>query len=122
MNIEDYRTYCLGKPGTTEGTPFGPDTLVFKVMGKMFALTGIADFDFINLKCDPEHAVQLREQYDGAIRPGYHMNKKLWNSVQTDGAVPDKLIYQLIDHSYDLVVASLAKRERDDLTKLQNES
>lgn len=115
MNIEAYREYCLSKPGTSEDTPFGPDTLVFKVMGKMFALTGIEIFDFINLKCDPEYAIELREQFDGAIRPGYHMNKKQWNSVDTNGSVPDKLILELTDHSYDLVVERLPKKVREEL-------
>ena len=118
MNIEEYRDYCLSKPGTTEGTPFGPDTLVFKVMGKMFALTGIERFEFINLKCDPEYVIELREQFDGSIRPGYHMSKKHWNSVTTDGSVPDDKITHLIDHSYDLVVSSLKKSDIEELKKM----
>ncbi|WP_462249345.1 MmcQ/YjbR family DNA-binding protein [Ekhidna sp.] len=118
MNIEKFRDYCLIKPGTTEETPFGPDTLVFKVMGKMYALTGIESFEFINLKCDPEYAIELREQYDGSIRPGYHMNKKQWNSVDTDGSVPDNLIKQLIDDSYDLIVAKLPKKVKEELDNL----
>ena len=115
MDIESYRTYCLAKPGTTEGTPFGPDVLVFKVLGKLYSLTGIDTFEYINLKCDPEYAIELREKYDGSIRPGYHMNKKLWNSVDTDGSIPDQLILELTDLSYDLVVSSLKKREREHL-------
>lgn len=115
MNIEQFRDYCLAKKGTTEETPFGPDTLVFKVMGKMYALSGIDSFEFINLKCDPEYAVELREKFDGSITPGYHMNKKLWNSVWTDGRVPDDKIYHLINHSYELVVASLPKKLREEL-------
>ncbi|MEO1255501.1 MAG: MmcQ/YjbR family DNA-binding protein [Bacteroidota bacterium] len=118
MNIEEFRDYCLAKPGTTEGTPFGPDTLVLKVMNKMFALTGIEVFDFVNLKCDPEYAIELREKYDGNIRPGYHMNKKQWNSVDTDGSVPDDLIRELVDHSYDLVVSKFSKKMKDELKKL----
>lgn len=118
MNIEEFRDYCLLKPGTTEETPFGPDTLVFKVMNKMYALTGIDTFEFINLKCDPEYAIELREKYDGSIRPGYHMNKQQWNSVDTDGAVPDDLIRQLIDDSYDLIVAKLPKKIKEELDKL----
>lgn len=117
MNIEEFRDYCLMKPGTTEETPFGPDTLVFKVMGKMYALTGIDSFEFINLKCDPEYAIELREQFDGSIRPGYHMNKQQWNSVYTDGGVPDRLIRKLIDDSYDLIVAKLPKK---DMVALKN--
>ncbi|MEO9484857.1 MAG: MmcQ/YjbR family DNA-binding protein [Ekhidna sp.] len=118
MNIEVFRDYCLAKPGTTEETPFGPDTLVFKVMGKMYALSGIEDFAFINLKCDPEYAIELREKYDGAIRPGYHMNKKQWNSVDTDGSVPENLMRQLIDDSYDLIVEKLPKKIKEELSKL----
>jgi len=115
MNIEEYRDYCLAKPGTTEETPFGPDTLVFKVLGKMYALTGLDSFDYINLKCDPEYAIELREQYDGAIRPGYHMSKKHWNSVNTNGGVPDGKIIELIDQSYELVVSSQPKAAREEL-------
>ena len=119
MNIEEYRDFCLTKPGTTEETPFGPETLVFKVMGKMYALTGMDRFEYINLKCDPEYAIELREQFDGSIRPGYHMNKKQWNSVDTDGSVPDEKIYHLINHSYDLVVSKLPKKLKEELSKLK---
>ncbi|MEO9872968.1 MmcQ/YjbR family DNA-binding protein [Ekhidna sp.] len=118
MNIEEFRDYCLTKPGTTEETPFGPDTLVFKVMGKVYAITGIDIFDFINLKCDPEYAIELREKYDGSIRPGYHMNKKQWNSVDTDGSVPDDLMKSLINHSYDLIVEKLTLKVKEELGKL----
>lgn len=111
MNIETFRRLCLEKPGATEETPFGPDTLVFKVLGKMFALTGLDTFASVNLKCDPERAVELRERYDG-ILPGYHMNKAHWNTVLTDGSVKDALIGELLDHSYALVVASLPKKAR----------
>jgi predicted DNA-binding protein (MmcQ/YjbR family) len=114
MNIESYREYCLAKKGVTEDFPFDNETLVFKVGGKMFALTGIEQFKSINLKCDPERAIELREEYSG-ILPGYHMSKKHWNTVMMDGSVPMKLIKQLIDDSYDLVVSSLPKRERDAL-------
>lgn len=120
MDIESFRNYCLNKPGTTEDTPFGPDTLVLKVMDKMYALADINVFQYINLKCDPEYAMELRERFDGAIRPGYHMNKKLWNSVDTDGRVPENLIYQLIDHSYDLVVSKLPKKLKEELELLKN--
>ena len=112
MNIEDYRDYCLSKPGTSEETPFGPETLVFKVMGKMFALTGMDSFTYINLKCDPEYAIELREQYDGSIRPGYHMNKKHWNTVSVNQDISDKMVYQLIDDSYNLIVNSLPKKDK----------
>lgn len=118
MNIEEFRDFCIAKPGTTEETPFGPDTLVFKVMGKMYALSGIDTFDFINLKCDPEYAIELREKYDGSITPGYHMNKKQWNSVYTNGRVPDDLIRKLIDDSYNLIVAKLPKKVKEELDKL----
>lgn len=118
MNIEEYQDYCLSKPGTTEETPFGPDTLVFKVMGKVFAISGIDEFDFVNLKCTPEYAIQLREKYNGSIRPGYHMDKKHWNSVSTLGEVPDRMIYELIDHSYNLIVEKLPKKLKAELNDL----
>ncbi|MBS1548154.1 MAG: MmcQ/YjbR family DNA-binding protein [Bacteroidetes bacterium] len=114
MNIETFRQLCLQKPGVTEETPFGPDTLVFKVAGKMFALTGLDTFASVNLKCDPERAVELREEHEG-ILPGYHMNKRHWNTVLTDGSVKDTLVRELLDHSYALVVASLPKKTRDRL-------
>jgi len=117
MNIEEYRDYCLSKPGVTEELPFGPETLVFKVMGKVFALTDLDSFKSVNLKCDPDRAIQLRESYEG-IKPGYHMNKMHWNTVETDGSVPDKLLYELIDHSYGLVVSSLPKKIKDELSQL----
>lgn len=102
MDIERFRKYCIAKPGVTEDFPFGPDTLVFRVGGKLFALCDLNDFDGINLKCDPERSIELRERHAG-ITPGYHMNKKHWNTVATDGSVPDKLVLELVDHSYDLV-------------------
>lgn len=114
MNIELFRQLCLAKPGVTEETPFGPETLVYKVVGKIFALTGLDTFESVNLKCDPERAVELRETHDG-IMPGYHMNKKHWNTVLTDGSVKDALIRELLDHSYALVVASLPKRMREQM-------
>ncbi len=109
MTLDYFRTYCLSKPGTSEDTPFGPDTLCLRVGGKIFALTDLEEFAYINLKCDPERAVELREQYEG-ITPGYHMNKKLWNSVSVLGNVPEKLILELADHSYDLILQSLPKK------------
>lgn len=114
MNIETYRDYCLQKKGVTEGFPFDEKTLVFKVMGKMFALTDVENFAFINLKCNPEKAVELREQFMG-ILSGYHMNKKHWNSVLIDADVNDKLIFELIDNSYHLVVKSLPKKLQQEL-------
>lgn len=119
--IDIYREYCLSKHGVTEETPFGPETLVFKVMSKIFAITSIDDFEFINLKCEPERAVELREQYDG-ITPGWHMNKTHWNSVFTDGRVSDQMIQELTDHSYDLIVASLPKKLQKELEDLKAQS
>jgi predicted DNA-binding protein (MmcQ/YjbR family) len=102
MNIEQYREYCIGFEGVTEEFPFDNHTLVFKVYGKMFALTDVEDFTSINLKCDPEKAVELREQYSSVL-PGYHMNKKHWNTVLIDGSIPDKFIFEWIKDSYWLV-------------------
>lgn len=114
MNAEFFREYCLAKPGVTEGFPFDSKTLVFKVMGKMFALTHIDEFDSVNLKCDPEYAIELRETFVG-IEPGYHMSKVHWNTITVASDVPEKLLLELVDHSYDLVVKSLTKRLRDEL-------
>jgi predicted DNA-binding protein (MmcQ/YjbR family) len=114
MNIEDFRAYCLSKKEVTEEFPFDEVTLVFKVMGKMFALTNL-DGDFtINLKCDPELALELREQYPSVL-PGYHMNKKHWNTILIDGSIPSKLIYEWTDHSYNLVVDQLPKKIKSNL-------
>ena len=114
MNIEEFREYCLAKQATTESLPFDDNTLVFKVHGKMFTLSGIESFASINLKCDPEYAIELREEYEG-IQPGYHMNKTHWNTVLNDGSVPDELMFELIDQSYDLVVRKIRKKVRDSL-------
>lgn len=111
MNIEEFREYCISKPGVTEEFPFDENTLVFKVMGKMFALTDLVDAFSINLKCDPERAIELREQFP-AIQPGYHMNKVHWNTVVIDGSLSRELILDLIDHSYQLVVDKLPKGKR----------
>ena len=111
MDIEAYRNYCLSKKGVTEEFPFDDKTLVYKIRGKMFALSSIDIFESINLKCDPETAIQLREEYEGVV-PGYHMNKKHWNTVRTDGSIPDKLIYEWIDDSYRLVVGKLSRAEQ----------
>lgn len=116
MNIESFREYCLTKKGATEETPFGPDTLVFKVLGKMFALTGFS-FESINLKCDPEYIESLREQYDAVI-PGYHMNKQHWNTIKMDGSIDEQLLHQWIDDSYSLVVATLTKKNKEILNNL----
>lgn len=109
MTLAFFRDYCLAKPGVTEDTPFGEDTLCFRVGGKIFSITSINLFEYINLKCDPERSIELREQYEG-ITPGYHMNKKLWNSVSSIGNVPDSLILELADHSYELIFGSLPKK------------
>ncbi|MEW5799146.1 MAG: MmcQ/YjbR family DNA-binding protein [Bacteroidota bacterium] len=108
MNLADLREYCLNKKGKiTEEFPFDEETLVFKVFGKMFLLTNVNDIPLsMNLKCDPERAIELRERYP-AVKPGYHMNKKWWNTVDADGSIPDGLVYELIDHSYDEVVKNL---------------
>ena len=106
MNIESLREYCLSKKEAEESFPFGDGTLVFKVCDKMFALMNLDGDLSINLKCDPEKAITLREEYSSVL-PGYHMNKKYWNTVLIDGTVPEKLIYNWIDHSYEEVVRKL---------------
>jgi predicted DNA-binding protein (MmcQ/YjbR family) len=110
MNIEEYRTYCIKKKGVTEGFPFDKNTLVFKVGGKMFALSNVDNFNSINLKCNPELSLELREQYEG-IKPGYHMNKKHWNTVLVNEELSDEQIIELTKHSYDLVLAKLPKKK-----------
>ena len=115
MDIETIREYCLAKKEVEEGFPFGETTLVFKVRGKIFLLTGLDNpvLQF-NVKCDPEQAIEWREQFD-AVQPGYHMNKKMWNTVVVDGSIPGKIIRQMIDDSYRLVVESLPKKSREGL-------
>jgi predicted DNA-binding protein (MmcQ/YjbR family) len=119
MNPEALRQFCLSLPATTESFPFDEQTLVFKVAGKMFALVDVDQFESINLKCEPERAAQLREQYE-AVLPGYHMNKKHWNTVLLNGSLPNKLLKELITHSYQLVVAGLPKRVREELPDLND--
>ncbi len=114
MNLEQFREYCIQKPHITEHFPFDNETLVFKVSGKIFALVNINSFQFVNLKCDPERSIELREQYD-AISPAYHMNKKHWNSVSVYSDLENKLLLELVDHSYNLVFQSLPKKRRDEL-------
>ena len=111
MNIEEIRDYCLAKPGVTEDMPFGEDTLVFRVGEKLFLLTGLSQGDRFNVKCDPERAIELREQHT-EVQPGYHMNKKHWNTVHTDGNLSRREIFDMIDHSYDLILKSLPKNIR----------
>jgi predicted DNA-binding protein (MmcQ/YjbR family) len=109
MDVAEFREYCLTKPGVTEGTPFGPDVLVFKVGGKMFALAALDEVPAtVNLKCDPDLALDLRDRYE-QIRPGYHMNKKHWNTVEIAGGIPDIELRKMIDHSYELVIRRLRK-------------
>lgn len=116
MDIEFLREYCLSKPEVTEGTPFGPDTLVLKVCNKMFCLFSINEFKSVNLKCDPERAIELRAEYAG-IRPGYHMSKVHWNTIDFDTDVNDKMVLELVDHSYNQVVKTLPEKERERLQK-----
>jgi predicted DNA-binding protein (MmcQ/YjbR family) len=117
MNIEDFREYCLSKNGVSESFPFDETTLVFKVMDKMFALTDTEDDFSINLKCEPEKAIELRERYP-AVKPGYHMSKKHWNTVIIDGSVDDEILYKWIDDSYNLIVSKLTKTLRESLIKM----
>ena len=105
MNIETLRDYCISKINATESFPFGEDTLVFKVNGKIFALVNLDGDLSINLKCDPAFALELRERFS-SVTPGYHMNKKHWNTVMLDGSVPDKEVFSWIDHSYNLIVGN----------------
>ena len=112
MDVVDFREYCLGKPDTTEGMPFGETVLVFKVGGKMFALMSLDEVPATaNLKCDPDLALDLRDRYE-QVRPGYHMNKKHWNTVEIDSRIPEAELRGMIDHSYDLVVQSLPRANR----------
>ena len=107
MDLAQFRDLCLNKPGAAEGTPFGPDVLVFKVGGKMFALAALDEVPTtVNLKCDPDLALDLRDRYE-QVAPGYHMNKKHWNTVEIDTGIPDAELRKMIDHSYELVAKSL---------------
>ncbi|MBJ2174857.1 MmcQ/YjbR family DNA-binding protein [Aureibaculum sp. A20] len=116
MNIEEFRDYCLNKKGVTEAFPFDESTLVFKVLGKMFALSGLNQKPAaVNLKCDPERAIELREEYDGIITAGYHMSKKHWNTILLESRLSNKILEELIDHSYNLVVSGLSKKLRETL-------
>ena len=117
MNIEEFREYCIAKKGVSEELPFGPDTLVYKVMGKIFALTGLDSEVFtVNLKCNPDRAIELREKFD-YILPGYHMSKIHWNTVNGEHC-PTKQLKELIDHSYDLVTKSFTKKQRDEFATM----
>lgn len=116
MDIEHFRSYCLEKKAVTEELPFGPDTLVYKVMGKMFSATSLNEAEFrINLKCEPSYAEELRAEHPDII-PGWHMNKKHWNTVYCEREVDDAKIMELIDHSYDLVISKLTKAQKEELS------
>ena len=122
MNLETYYEYCLSKKGVTEHFPFDEDTLVFKVGGKMFALSSLLQWEkgapSMNLKCDPERAQELRAEYD-AIQPGFHMSKIHWNTIAVNQDVPNTLLKELIDHSYDLVFKSLTKKIQMEIIDLR---
>jgi predicted DNA-binding protein (MmcQ/YjbR family) len=119
MNIEKLREYCLSKKGVEESLPFGPDTLVFKVMDKIFLLTGLnSDPLQFNAKCDPEKAIMLRDEYT-CVLPGYHMNKKHWNTIIADGSISDRVLQEWITHSYELVVSGLSKNLRQKLAEMK---
>lgn len=120
MNIEDVRSYCLAKAGTTESFPFDSETLVFKVMGKMFALMPLEKRPAISLKCDPDYAIELRAHHPGLIEGAYHMNKKHWNMVSLEGQLTDQLVRDLIDHSYELVVSKLKRADKEKLKELES--
>jgi predicted DNA-binding protein (MmcQ/YjbR family) len=115
MQSDAFRQFCLAKLGATEDAPFGPDNVVFKVGGKMFALLALDEIPpAANLKCDPDRALELRDRYE-EVTPGYHMNKKHWNTVQLVGGIPEAEIRKMIDHSYELVAQSLPKAARSKL-------
>lgn len=115
MDIEAFQEYCLAKPGVTEDFPFGGDTLAIRVMGKIFALTGIdSERLTVNLKAEPDYALELRERYP-EVQPGFHMNKTHWNTVDFDGGLDDRTLRHLIDHSYEQVVKTLKKAEKEAL-------
>jgi predicted DNA-binding protein (MmcQ/YjbR family) len=115
MDIESLRDYCLSKPAAEETLPFGPDTLVYKVGGKIFLLCGMNSERLqFNVKCEPEKAIELRERYD-CVQPGYHMNKKHWNTIVVDGSAPNSLLKEWIDDSYELIVKSLPAKAREQL-------
>ena len=117
IDLQQLKKYCLSKKGVSEDFPFDDETLVFKVGSKMFALTNIKEKELkINLKCDPMMAQDLRQEYE-AIKPGYHMNKTHWNTVEIDGTINDNIIEMLIDISYDLVFKGLRKKEREEINK-----
>lgn len=117
MNLETVREHCLNKKGVTESLPFNEDSPVYKVMGKIFLIANLEPPVSINIKCDPEKAVELRERYD-FVKPGYHMNKLHWNTIELTAGSPDKEIIKWIDNSYDLVVSKLKKSDQEKLVNL----
>ena len=123
MTIQDFYDYCLSKKGVTEHFPFDEDTLVFKVGGKMFALSSLSQWEnnepSVNLKCDPERALELRAEYE-SINPGYHMSKVHWNTIDVNGDVPQRLLLELISHSYELVFNSLTKKAQAEILQKDN--
>lgn len=114
LTARDFQDYCFSKKGAKEDFPFDETTVVYRVCGKIFALT-TTDFEWINLKCNPALAEELREKYP-SITAGYHMNKRHWNTVQMDGSLPDEMIYKMIDDSYELIVSSLTKAQKAELS------
>ena len=116
MHVEAFRDYCLSKNAVTEGTPFGPEHIVFKIGGKMFALLTLEEVPATaNLKCDPDLALELRDRYE-EVQPGYHMSKKHWNTVEIAAGIPEAELRKMIDHSYELVVRGLSKAARERLS------
>lgn len=119
FDLEKFRAYCLQKKGVSEEFPFGPETLVYKVMGKIFAITGLDNEGFqFNIKCDPEIINDVRAKYP-AVQPGYHMNKQHWNTVHVDGSIATKELLKMIDDSYELVIQALPKKSREELKKMR---
>lgn len=115
-NLEEIESYCLHLPGVTSDFPFGEETLVFRVMGKIFLLTNIFEVPLtMNLKAEPEQAITWREEYD-AVQPGYHMNKKHWNTITLDGSIANDVVKQMILHSYERVVSGLTRKQKDELS------
>jgi predicted DNA-binding protein (MmcQ/YjbR family) len=123
INIQQLYEFCLSKKGVTEHFPFDQDTLVFKIGGKMFCLTSLKLWESgtpsINLKCNPEKAIKLRTEYE-AVKPGYHMNKEHWNSIDINLDAHDKMVFELINHSYDLVFKSLPKKNQNEILEFKN--
>ncbi|MFT6166780.1 MAG: putative DNA-binding protein (MmcQ/YjbR family) [Vicingaceae bacterium] len=117
MNIEEIRGYCIQKKGVTESFPFDDKALFFKAMNKLFVLTNVENCESVNLKCDPEKALELREQFMG-IQEGYHMSKKHWNTLLLESDVKRSLLLELIDHGYNLIVSRLTKKEKEGLSQL----